>query len=258
MATSAAKAWIPRAAAATEVQWQHFLGLCGTWRGSWQRYAADADSQALKPIRHFQAFCVPCAAEDGQSVHHVNRYPPSAAPPGGRRMASGLTEVDFGRFDPKSFLAPFGPQSQAVYGPGWAAIGPRALQGSERVAVELVSMAQGSDQRRRLVGIWRQAEAVATLEAATLITEELQRTGSEGECPLIGDTAQEKEAEKPAIHPDAEGWYQLGPDAFALLPQTVALDHEAMAVGLSWLAPGGVNGLLLDFPEGQLRVRSPP
>ncbi|CAE7209354.1 unnamed protein product [Symbiodinium sp. CCMP2456] len=140
MAAAASSTWAPRAAAAAEVQWQHFLDLCGTWRGVWQRFGAEeGSSKVLKPTRHFQAFCVPCAAADGRSVHHVNRYPPLVAPPGGRKMANGLTEVDFGRFDPGSFQTPFGPQSQAVYGPGWAGIGPKDLQGSERIAVELVS-----------------------------------------------------------------------------------------------------------------------
>ncbi|CAE7495379.1 unnamed protein product, partial [Symbiodinium microadriaticum] len=115
-----------------------------------------------------------------------------------------------------------------------------------------------ADQRRRLVGIWRQVDAVATLEAATLITEELQRTSSEADPDLSGESFEE-DAEKPAAEPDPDGWYALGPDTFALMPKTAALDREAMAVGLAWrpTPEGTMVGLLIDFAGGELRVRTP-
>mmetsp|Transcript_176 Transcript_176/g.418 ORF Transcript_176/g.418 Transcript_176/m.418 type:complete len:263 (+) Transcript_176:61-849(+) len=260
MAAAAASAWRRAAVETREVQWQHFLELCGTWRGTWQRFAADPESKALRPVRRFEAFCVPCAAADRKSVHHVNRYPPGASPAPGRTTEQGLTEVDFGHFDQESFLAPFGPQSQAVYGPGWAAIGPSSIQDSPRLAVELVSVAAA--ERRRLVGLWRKVDAVAVLESATLISEDLQKDDAD-KLPSLREASTEAAGpvEGASRYPleAGDGWLQLGEDAFALLPATLSpsLASDAVHAGLAWKAAGGAwKGLLVNFPDGKLAARA--
>merc|ERR1711879_469137 len=78
-------------------QWQHYVGLCGNWRGKWHRYKSDLGEGKLVLGQQFQAFCNPTLETDGHSVRHVNRYEPGTEPQGRpAQLVDGLYEVDFG------------------------------------------------------------------------------------------------------------------------------------------------------------------
>ncbi|CAK8998177.1 Hypothetical protein (Fragment) [Durusdinium trenchii] len=129
------------------------FGLCGTWHGTWQRLSVEGPS--LKSAQRFRATCAPCVAADGESVHHVNRYPPEVAPKPGLLGSDGMMEVDFGQMNKSNFLQPFGPRSSASYGSGWAALYPSSWQ-TERLAVELISRVGA--QRHRLIAMWQRKD----------------------------------------------------------------------------------------------------
>eukprot|EP00440_Ansanella_granifera_P029459 gb/GFBE01031996.1/.p1 GENE.gb/GFBE01031996.1/~~gb/GFBE01031996.1/.p1 ORF type:complete len:265 (+),score=38.21 gb/GFBE01031996.1/:1-795(+) len=212
-------------------QWQQYLGLCGIWQGTWQRFAADADGK-LTPKDQFCAVCAPVPADDGESVHHTNRYPEASRPPGreAHLREDGLFEVDFGRFDKASFQFPFGPHSVAVYGPGCAVMAPAVLRtGQGVVALELISVARS--RRQRLVALWRSHEesaSVAALDSVTAISEALSESGT-------SQTAEQATGQE--LNSDEEGLYQFGGERGfqAILPRRLPLGPAAKAdVGLSW------------------------
>lgn len=242
-ATAVATAWRPcKVLESTAEQWKHYIDLCGTWHGAWRRFSGD--TQKLIPQEQFQAVCAPCVAADGESVHHVNRYPPHAAPKPGR-LSDGLTEVDFGVYDKTNFQRPFGPHSSAAYGPGWAVMWP-STGGSERLAVELVSRL--GDQRHRLVAVWRQAEGpLAELNLVTSITESLVKK------PLVTEVS----TFDGRISPE-NSWYPLHASAWAFLPWQLA--WEEMQVGLAWQRDGtedAFHGLIAHISKGQLEIQLP-
>lgn len=219
----------------TAEQWKHYVDLCGTWHGTWKRFA-PGEKQSLRPQEQFQAVCAPCVAADGESVHHVNRYPPNVAPKPGR-LADGLTEVDFGRYDKTNFLTPFGPHSRAAYGPGWAVMWPSAPQ-PERLAVELISKV--GDQRQRLVAMWRgQGEDSPKLSMVTSIVESLDKKPFVQQLSGDGDINAE------------ENWYPLHASAWAFLPWQ--LTGQDIQVGLAWQGKDDLHGIIADIAEGQLR-----
>eukprot|EP00438_Fugacium_kawagutii_P029412 Skav223393 [mRNA] locus=scaffold2634:520153:524052:- [translate_table: standard] len=163
LAASAVKGWqCGKVVESTAEQWKHYLDLCGTWHGTWKRFAPST-AQSLRPQEQFQAVCAPCVAADGQSVQHVNRYPPNVAPKPGR-LADGLTEDRQIKGDYQAaegaagrILAP------AAYGPGWAVMWPSTPQ-PERIAVELISRV--GEERHRLVAMWRGQAGSCQLPAA--------------------------------------------------------------------------------------------
>mmetsp|Transcript_113080 Transcript_113080/g.292411 ORF Transcript_113080/g.292411 Transcript_113080/m.292411 type:complete len:330 (+) Transcript_113080:3-992(+) len=180
-------------AASLQDQWQHFVGHCGNWHGTWQRYAVDA-AGALLPEQRFRAACNPELAPNQRSVHHVNRYElgvpaPPGVPPDRLRIRDGVQEADFGTFDATNFRQPFGPASRAVYLTDSAVIASSSLRGdSPMIAAEFIAVAVGQDspcagegarQRRRLVATWRKDSELetASLSTVTCISECEERRG---------------------------------------------------------------------------------
>lgn len=234
-------------ATSDEEQWTHYLGLCGSWTGTWQRYSADPQG-ALTEKANFCAICAPMVSADGQSVQHKNSYPAEALPAGkeARSREDGLSEVDYGIFTKANFQQPFGPQSTALYGPGFGVIAPASFSKCSTVAaVELISCFRG--QRCRLVAMWRVGEesaTVATLQSVTTVLEVAQGNATSNDV-FSGES----------MAGDTEGWYHLRSGLHALLPRRLSLGQsEDVEIGLSW-KPDGQNGpsvLVACFCDGAL------
>lgn len=243
---------IRRESTSVEEQWAHYLGLCGSWKGKWQRYTVDAQG-VLMEKEHFHALCTPTPSADRQSVHHKNSYPAEALPKGreARQREDGLFEVDYGIITKLSFQQPFGPQSTALYGPGCAVIAPAMLsKGSPIAAVELVSALRG--QRRRLVAMWRtggESAAIATLQSVTTVVE-VANDSHTPETPGGTDASSSM-----SLACNEDGWYQLHNGIQALLPHRLSLGQIGNAeIGFCWqhAHQDGPSGLSACFSGGML------
>jgi len=174
-----------------EAQWQHYVGLCGNWRGKWHRYSLDPTDG--KPVlgKTFQAYCNPTLDCDGQCVRHINRYEPGSEPPGKEgKIVDGFIELEMGSFTRSNYLAPFGPHSLALYLTDAAVVVSASLpSSSSMVAMEMVLATSGQPrQRRRMVAVWKVVEAAdrADLASITLIEETEERKKEETEEEGIG------------------------------------------------------------------------
>ncbi|CAK9053724.1 unnamed protein product [Durusdinium trenchii] len=245
----AVRAWLhhPKPVDLTE-QWQNYLGLCGTWHGTWQRLSVEGPS--LKSAQRFRATCAPCVAADGESVHHVNRYPPEVAPKPGLLGSDGMMEVDFGQMNKSNFLQPFGPRSSASYGSGWAALYPSSWQ-TERLAVELISRVGA--QRHRLIAMWQRKDEDVALTMLTSIRES-QADGSE----RVFGTGSSEHGEEHVAEQVEEDWYTLSPSTFALVPRQLSSSGD-FQIGLAWATASddAWNGLIANFSQHLQSVQLP-
>ncbi|CAK9083530.1 Hypothetical protein (Fragment) [Durusdinium trenchii] len=224
------------------------FGLCGTWHGTWQRLSVEGPS--LKSAQRFRATCAPCVAADGESVHHVNRYPPEVAPKPGLLGSDGMMEVDFGQMNKSNFLQPFGPRSSASYGSGWAALYPSSWQ-TERLAVELISRVGA--QRHRLIAMWQRKDEDVALTMLTSIRES-QADGSE----RVFGTGSSEHGEEHVAEQVEEDWYTLSPSTFALVPRQLSSSGD-FQIGLAWATASddAWNGLIANFSQHLQSVQLP-
>ncbi|CAE8720080.1 unnamed protein product [Polarella glacialis] len=239
-------------------QWRNYLGLTGSWHGTWQRYAADKAAVLWRLGPSFCAVCAPTPAADGLSVRHFNRYEEGKQPPGrtGRLLEDGLFEIDFGQFDQSNFFTPFGPASKAVYGSGCAVLAPASLAASgspgSLLAIEMMLASPSSTsvlaqarQRRRLVAMYRAGDSAAELESVTTIVEQ------EGGVAVSVDSNAENF--KPEL-----GWYNLPGGIVAQIPPTLPLRIGGTELSMLWQyreadnGPSDSDSVSAQFSEGLL------